>query len=346
MIVPHVKLSVLLCLNFVTILLIGIVDWAVGPQIMLSIFYFIPICLSTWYDGRTDGLVMSIIASLVRYFSEVAGAFHVSSYLIEVWNVMAGEVAFMVVILLLARVKNMSLQLEKKVAERTSDLVQEVAERKRAEEALRTLAAQLSDAEEAERMRLAADIHDSVGQSLSVLKMNLGLSARALSTNGQSTQDLSASLHLIDDIVRQIRTFTFNLHPAMIEELGLVPTLHWYAEQFGKQTGVQVAVTEQGERRPLSNSTAAYLFRAVKELLNNAAKHGKAGEIICGIHWRSDGVRLVIDDDGCGFDVAAPPHQGLGLAGIRERLIALNGRLEIESAPGQGTRIILNFVLQ
>jgi signal transduction histidine kinase len=243
----------------------------------------------------------------------------------------------------------MSEQLDQKVRERTADLMQEISERKRAEDSLRTLAAQLSDAEEAERSRMAADIHDSIGQSLSVLKINLGVAADRIAGNGQPAADLQESLNLIDDIVKQVRTFTFRIHPAMLEDLGLVPTLHWFAEQFDAHAGTHITLSEVGERQVLSQALRTYLFRAIKEVVNNAAKHGRAKEIVIGLHWRPGGLRAVIDDDGCGFEpaqVLAPQNRrGLGLAGIRERLLSLNGQLTVESEPGKGTRVILEITL-
>src|SRR5205807_1821270 len=101
--------------------------------------------------------------------------------------------------------------------------------------------------------------------------------------DGHSPVDLSESLHMIDDIIQQTRTFTFNLHPAMLEDLGLVPTLHWYAEHFGAQAATQISISESGEPQPLPAALATYLFRAIKELLNNAVKHGHATEVVVAI---------------------------------------------------------------
>jgi signal transduction histidine kinase len=336
-------------LGLVSTFLVGYVDWVTGPEINLTIFYLIPVAVVAWYGGKRAGLWLTGPASLTQLMAGLAAPYF-SSVGIAFWNMLANLVALWLAILLLSKVKAMSRQMERKVEERTAELVAEVAERRRAEDAMRTLAAQLSEAEEAERTRLAADIHDSVGQALSVLKINLG--GRA----DHSGAGLSDSLRLIDDIIRQTRTFMFDLHPAMLEDLGLVPTLHWYAEHFGSQAGTQVAVSESGEPLPLPAPAATYLFRAIKELLNNAVKHGKAREVVVAVHWRPPpgdgpgGLRVVIDDDGCGFDpgaaLAPASRRGLGLPGIRERLFALGGRLTVESQPGHGARAILELAPQ
>jgi signal transduction histidine kinase len=337
-------------LGLFSTLLVGYVDWVTGPEINLTIFYLIPVAVVAWYGGKRAGLWLTGPAAVIQLIAGLAAPYF-SSVGIAFWNMLANLIALWLAILLLSKVKAMSRQMERKVEERTAELSAEVAERRRAEEAMRTLAAQLSEAEDAERTRLAADIHDSVGQALSVLKMNLGSFANSVPTAAKACGGLSDSLRLIDDIIRQTRTFMFDLHPAMLEDLGLVPTLHWYADHFGSQAGTQVGVSESGEPQTLSAPSATYLFRAIKELLNNAVKHGKAREVVVAVHWRptpaAAGVRVVIDDDGSGFDpvAALAPHtrRGLGLPSIRERLSALGGQLTIESQPGHGARVILEI---
>jgi signal transduction histidine kinase len=212
----------------------------------------------------------------------------------------------------------------------------DVTERKRAEDRMRRLAVQLANAEDTERRRLATDLHDSIGQSLSLLKLKLEPSAAQYSF-------LAPHLSLLDNIIGQTRTLMFELYPSMLHDLGLVPTLRYYTEQLGAQS--QMAVNELGKPRALPVPVSSSLFRAVKELLSNALRHGRAREILVCVHWKSGALKVVIDDDGCGFEparVLAPSTQrGLGLAGIQERLASLGGKMLIESEPDRGARIIL-----
>jgi two-component system sensor histidine kinase DegS len=138
---------------------------------------------------------------------------------------------------------------------------------------------------------------------------------------------------------------TFDLHPSMLDHFGLIPTLQRFAQDYSKRTHAEVTVSESGDRTELPASLASYLFRAIKELVNNAVKHGNAKEIIIAIHWDPGHMRTVVDDDGSGFDPvkATEPRarRGLGLAGIDERLTSFGGRLRIESQEGSGARIIL-----
>jgi PAS domain S-box-containing protein len=220
-----------------------------------------------------------------------------------------------------------------------------LCEAQQRERELHALTARLAVAEDNERRRLALDLHDSIGQTLSVLKLNLESADAIEQSPHRPPQRLTAALHLLQEVIAQVRTMTFNLYPAMLDDLGLAPTLHWYAEQFKGQTGIQTEVSETGRRFSLSAGMAGSLFRVVKELLANIAKHAGAREAVVTLRWERDGLRLVVADDGCGFDPArlwAPPNAtGLGLLGIRERVTALGGQVLIESEPGLGVRVIL-----
>ncbi|MEP7120588.1 MAG: GAF domain-containing protein [Byssovorax sp.] len=224
----------------------------------------------------------------------------------------------------------------------------QLIERKRAEEDLHRLAAQLSAAEDAQRRRLARDIHDSLGQGLSVVKMDIESALREPSDPERREASLARTLALMTRLIEEARTLTFDLYPSMLDDLGLVPTLHSYVEQ---QAGgpLAVSLTETGERRELPAPVANYLFRAIKELFTNARKHALATEVLLAVHWRKGALRIMVADDGTGFDpevqLAPERRRGLGLADLRERIRSLGGQLLIESRPGQGAQIILDIPL-
>src|SRR5207248_10987606 len=129
------------------------------------------------------------------------------------------------------------------------------------------------------------------GQSLSLLKLSLEPLAAQLGDNPHNT--VATSVRLLDDVIKQARTLMFDLYPSMLHDLGLVPTLLWYSEQLAAQA--QVTVSEIGTAQPLDLPVASYLFRAAKELLGNAVRHGRAREIIVGVHWRRGILKIVID---------------------------------------------------
>ncbi len=217
-----------------------------------------------------------------------------------------------------------------------------MAERRRAEASLRSLAAQLSAAEDAERRRVAHDIHDAVSQMLGVVKLNLQTAVAETPDGCRPNERVADVIGVVDDLIRQTRDLTFDLHPAMLDDFGLVPTLAEFAGQFGRRTSTDVTVTEVGGRPdpPPPPAVASYLFRATKEVISNAVRHGRAREMVVTVHWPAGGagprpVRVVVDDDGGGFDPASAvaPHARPRAGPGRHRRTA--GRAGRATPPGE-----------
>jgi signal transduction histidine kinase len=265
------------------------------------------------------------------------------------WNLFVHLVYYPAVVEMLLKLRGMERRLEELVDVRTAELRGEIVERQRAEASLRKLAVQLSEAEEGERRRMAYDLHDALSQMLSVVKLNLDTAVAESAIDTRHYARLNEIVKMVNELIHQTRNLTFNLHPAMLDDLGLVPTLKGLSDEFHRRTMAMLVVNEVGDHRELPSPLASYLFRAIKELVNNSVKHGSAGEIIVTVYWLEAGMRIVVDDDGSGFDTerALMPgvRRGLGLAGIDERLTSLGGKLRLESEPGQGARIILEIPL-
>ena len=154
-------------------------------------------------------------------------------------------------------------------------------------------------------------------------------------------------MSIVNDLIEQSRTLTFELHPAVLDHFGVAEALRRYAEQFSRQTSVELTINEQGTPRPLAGAIPNYVFRSVKELIHNAARHGHAKEIVVSLYWIPSWLRVLIDDDGSGFDstqaFSVTVKKGLGLAGINERMRSLGGSLRLESSAGSGTRAVMEI---
>lgn len=227
--------------------------------------------------------------------------------------------------------------------------VQEVTHLKKAEtrlrvyqEQLRSLASQLSLVEERERRSLATVLHDEVGQALAVIKIELGLVRPAIAGPDVALR-LDEVQAILDDTIRHIRSLTFDLSPPILYELGLEPALEWLAEQHQARHGIPVRMHDDGRPKPLSDDVRGLLYRTIRELLGNVAKHAGAREVLLSVKRAGSNIRIEVKDDGIGFD----PHdtalatRGFGLFNIRERLTAIGGHLSIESEPGHGTKITM-----
>jgi PAS domain S-box-containing protein len=208
-------------------------------------------------------------------------------------------------------------------------------ERKRAEEDLHRLAAQLSAAEDAERRRLARDIHDSLGQGLSVVKMDLEAALQESASHPRSSALLSRSLGQMTRLIEETRTLTFDLYPSMLDDLGLVPTLLSYVDQ---QAGgpLPVSLSETGERRALPGPVANYLFRSIKELFNNARKHAHATAAIIALHWQRGALRIMVVDDGRGSIPSSSSRPSTVMGSASPTSASASARSEASSSSNPG----------
>ena len=231
-------------------------------------------------------------------------------------------------------------------------LMQDVTDRTAAEEQirqyqsqLRSLATEIGLAEERERRRIAAGLHDEVVQMLALAKIRLG-SFESQHTAGEPQKHALQDIRkVIDSAIQETRALTFDLSPPVLYELGLGPALEWLAERTQRKHGLPCSLHREPGRLPIPVDHAVVLFQAVRELINNVVKHACASRI--GIHVTSDQevVRLCVQDDGLGFDPAQlepttrQEDHHFGLFNIRERLHQLGGQVEIDSQPGKGCRI-------
>jgi signal transduction histidine kinase len=202
--------------------------------------------------------------------------------------------------------------------------------------------------QEAERRTLASGLHDLVGQKLTALNINLNIVKGQLAPRKepQVNARLDESLQLVEETIESIRDVMVTLRPAVLDDYGLTSGLRWYAEQFTLRTGLPVVVTEAQPGCRVSAATEEALFRIAQEALANVAKYAHAQRATIAVDATADTIRLAIQDDGRGFDpgLIHPPtrESGWGLMIMRERAAAVGAELRIDSAPGRGTRIVVN----
>jgi len=245
-------------------------------------------------------------------------------------------------------------QLEALVRERTARLVEsneqlrrEMSERERAEASREALRRQLLNAQEEERRRIARELHDQMGQNLTVL--NLGLKSLH-DAAPEKFQDVVLRLQeLAAQTARDLHRVALELRPSTLDDLGLVKAVRHLADTWSAHSGIEVEV-ESAQYKPTGISAEAEttLYRIIQEALNNVAKHSGAKRASIVLHCATDHAQAIIEDDGCGFDptkphLAADHNGGLGLSGIEERLSLMGGSLNIESAPKQGTTLIVRI---
>lgn len=203
-------------------------------------------------------------------------------------------------------------------------------------------------AEERERRRIAADLHDRIGQTLALVQIKL-TSAREAMT-GPPREEIDQAIQLLAQSVLDTRTLTFELSPPVLYDLGLKDALSWLVEDVEKRHGIKIELHDDEVHKPLDDATAGLLFRSVRELLVNVFKHAKAPTARVSLRRVGDHFEIEVEDKGVGFDPGDVNLQsagsGFGLFSVREQIRRLGGTVEVTSAPHEGTRVSMRVPLK
>ena len=225
-------------------------------------------------------------------------------------------------------------------AVRTYGGLRDVTDHKRAEQESRELSRRLIRAQEEERAMLARELHDDVSQRLAVLAIEVGC-AEPVAADGEQAEAMRAVREGLVALSEDIHSLAYQLHPSILEELGLAEALRAECERRSRRGGLDLSVDFDPMLPAVPRDTALCLFRVAQEALSNVTRHAGATVASVNLRQMDGGLLLAVADDGVGFD---PENHGkgarLGLASMRERVVLVSGTLDIESAPGAGTTVV------
>jgi signal transduction histidine kinase len=210
---------------------------------------------------------------------------------------------------------------------------------------LRAFSRRLVEVQEAERRHLARELHDEIGQALTAAKISL---QSAMSDTGAAlTARLQETISILERLLGQVRQISINLRPSMLDDLGLVPALRTLLDQQGSRASVTVRFFEENVPKDLDPKIQTTCFRIAQEAITNAVRHANATQIDVDLRCEKRKLRLLIRDNGIGFDVGSVRAQtaGLGLVGIKERAALVGGRARIVSSSNKGTTIEIHLPL-
>lgn len=237
-------------------------------------------------------------------------------------------------------------QLQALQVEREAALEHANESREQMEEAfagMRNLASRLDLAKEEERQVLSRELHDELGQMLTAAKINLQMAGRE-SQSLQAGKRLDDSIEMIDQMIRQVRNISLSLRPPLLDEAGLVPALEYYLDALEKRAGIPIELDAQGVATGSRVEIKTTVFRVIQEAVNNALRHASATRIHVKLCTEDGLMKVIIKDDGCGFDSAAINKrirrgEHLGLLGMHERVLGVGGIFELDSKPGHGSAV-------
>jgi PAS domain S-box-containing protein len=241
---------------------------------------------------------------------------------------------------------------ENGVAVGVQGVARDITDRKRAQEALRIYSQRLIQAQEAEREKIARELHDQIGQILTAVRINLQSIQRSYGTD-ENISRFDESIGIVDEALGRVRELSIELRPSLLDDLGLTAALRWYVDRFAQRTGIIAEMLngfeEGGGRLPGELETVC--FRIAQEALTNVARHAQAGSVSVQLERSRDRMLLTIIDDGVGFDIdklkkSALAATALGLRGMEERALAVGGYIKIDSGLERGTQIRATFPLK
>jgi PAS domain S-box-containing protein len=235
--------------------------------------------------------------------------------------------------------------------------IRDITQRKQAEgkleksrQRLQTLSRRLVKVQETERRHLARELHDEIGQGLTVAEMNLQALLQLPGTDALAPR-LQESLYVVERVLQQVHDLSLNLRPSMLDDLGLEPALRWYTERQAALAGLQAEVRVTPLEQRLDPMIETECFRVAQEALTNVVKHAKARTVTVELTSNDQQLHLSVRDDGVGFDVASLREKAvrgasLGLLSMEERATLAGGGLQYHATPGQGTEVHAWFPLK
>ena len=211
-------------------------------------------------------------------------------------------------------------------------------------------ATQIINAQEQERKRIARELHDETSQVLTSLLISLAV-LEETTTTPEGRERIAETRTLAHQTLRAIRNLSIDLRPSALDDLGLLPALRWYVKEYQQKSSIQVDFQATGFKDRLPPEMETAMYRIVQESLTNVAKHAQAHHVTINLREAADAVYATITDDGRGFDIeelqkTTDRDRGLGLVGMQERALLLNGTLTINSRPHGGTTVHVAIPLQ
>jgi signal transduction histidine kinase len=220
----------------------------------------------------------------------------------------------------------------------------QLLERSRRE--LRRLSASLVNAREAERRRIARELHDELGQWLTALKMELS-TLLPIAAHDELAQRVGSMVSIVDEMVSSVRRIASDLRPLMLDELGLNAAVEWLVRESSRRMGIEIVLRLEDADPPVSEAATIALYRMVQEALTNIARHARASEVRVELRRQSGEVLLTVQDNGVGFSEKEISREGShGLMGIRERAHMLGGQLQVGNMAGGGGRLEVRLPIE
>jgi signal transduction histidine kinase len=320
-----------LCLGNVG--LVAWVDYLTGYETFFFIFYLSAVFLAVWYVGVSFGSLISALSVTAWVSTNIAAGEHYSSYFVPVWNAMIMFLFYLVVVVLLAKLRTLQRELQSRVRQRTDALNELIRDRSR-------LQKELLEAAEQEQRRIGRDLHDSLCQHLTGTAFaGQVLGQKLAEKSAVESAEAHRLVELIEDAIELTRQVARGLHPIEMQTGGVTDVFQELATTVSGRFKVDCRFECQQPVPVRDANVATHLLRIAQEAVSNAIRHGKARHINICLNSDDDELELTITDDGGGLPENARNGNGLGLRLMAYRAEMIGATFSVERLPAQGTRV-------
>jgi signal transduction histidine kinase len=323
----------LMAAGLVVLVVIGMVDYLTGFEVLFSAFYLLEVGLAAWFVGKGFGLVMSVLSVLVWIGGDVAAGARYSRPFVPIWNAMILMAVYFSVVWLLTSLRRFQGELEGKVRQRTLALTQEMAERARLEK-------ELVEVSEREQRRIGHDLHDSLCQHLTGTALAGQVLGEKLAAKGlPEAADAQKVVELVEDGITLARNLARGIYPVEVEAEGLMAALGELAATISKVSRIVCIFECEPPVLIQDAAVGTQLYRIAQEAISNAIRHGKAKRLGINLADRGGVITLTIEDDGTGLPENWQKAQGLGTRIMVHRAGMIGGEIALEPNPTGGTLV-------
>lgn len=293
--------------SLVTVLAIGLIDYATSREITFSVFYLLAVGMAAWFVNRSFAVFISVLSVVVSVVGDFASSAYFPNALVPIWNAFIVLAFYLIVVWLLVRLRSLTRELEARVKQRTTALTEEMAERERLER-------ELLDISEREQRRIGHDLHDSLCQHLTGTALaGQVLEEKLTARNLPEAADANKVVELVEAGIALSRKLAKGLHPIEMEAAGLMQALEELAATTSELFKISCRLECDSPVLIHDAVVSGNLYRIAQEAISNAIKHGKARNIVITLETLDEGIALRVTDDGIGLPAQVPKNAGMGL---------------------------------
>jgi len=322
----------LMALSLSLVVLIGLVDFITGFELYFFSIYLVPVALAAWFIGRGSGLFISSLCVAASVAGDLLAGARYSSPFVLVWNTAIALAFYLVVVLILSKLRALQNQLEERVRQRTAALNAEMHERMRLEEEILRIS-------EREQIRIGQDLHDSLCQHLTGIALAGQVVSEQLVNSPAQAEQVNHIVQLIEDAIELTRRLARGLQPVEMKDEGFTDALQELAAGISERSKISCQFECPNPVSVRDPNLTIHLYRIAQEATTNAIKHGKAKHIVICLDADENNIILTVTDDGAGLSENFRGGAGMGLRIMAYRASMIGGTFAIARLSPGGTRV-------